>query len=299
MQSIPVVDRMSPTCAEKQEVAVGKRVPHGLKDVRDLLLSLAAENRELAGAVAGVEQTLGALVKQRDSVHGTAQTVSDVSTRSAQLSGELKEKNHSLARANALSAELVAEIDEKNAALEQANHELARANANAAELMAEVELKNGRIAELNGALAHANAHAAECLAQLEEHEEEQKRLNFSLSEANSKLRETNEDLMMAQIKLKQQTQELLVAERHRVMLESLGAACHHLGQPITVLTTAMEIIARWDVSPDKQELVEICRGAALEAGDLLRKMQYKSAYEAEPYLVDIEGKADGELILAL
>jgi len=36
--------------------------------------------------------------------------------------------------------------------------------------------------------------------------------------------------------VERQRAALLIAERHRGMIESLGAACHHLGQPMTVVT---------------------------------------------------------------
>ncbi len=34
-----------------------------------------------------------------------------------------------------------------------------------------------------------------------------------------------------------QREEILAAERQRVMIQSLGAACHHLGQPATVVSS--------------------------------------------------------------
>jgi len=48
----------------------------------------------------------------------------------------------------ARAAELVAELEDKNEAMERANQELARANVHAAELMGEIELKNREIQRL-------------------------------------------------------------------------------------------------------------------------------------------------------
>jgi signal transduction histidine kinase/CheY-like chemotaxis protein len=90
--------------------------------------------------------------------------------------------NSRLAEVSAQSAELFAELEEKNRALSRTHHEVAKANAYAAELMAEVELKNQRIGELNGALAHANAQAAELVAELE-------LLTSELTQANKELHE--------------------------------------------------------------------------------------------------------------
>ncbi len=60
------------------------------------------------------------------------------------------------------------------------------------------------------------------------------------------------------------------AERQRVMVESLGAACHHLGQPATVLLASLELLARMRLS-DKDMSEELLK-SSIEAAESLRTM---------------------------
>jgi len=80
---------------------------------------------------------------------------------------DLATSNRHLAAANAVSAELIAELEEKNEQLLRLNKELARVNANTSELMAIVELKEEQIKQTNQSLAAANALAAELVADRE------------------------------------------------------------------------------------------------------------------------------------
>lgn len=75
-------------------------------------------------------------------------------------------------------------------------------------------------------------------------------------------------------------------ERHRVMLESLGAACHHLGQPATVLLANLGIIQkRMDGSDDLiGELVNTSIEAAETLGDILHKLNTFNVYKTTQYL---------------
>ena len=88
-------------------------------------------------------------------------------------------------------------------------------------------------------------------------------------------------------------------ERQRVMLESLGAACHHLGQPATVLVANLGLIqSRLDTS-DKliDGLVDNCLDAAKRLGDVLHKLNEVNEYRTTRYLEGDEGDADGSMIL--
>jgi signal transduction histidine kinase len=84
--------------------------------------------------------------------------------------------------------------------------------------------------------------------------------------------------------LEKQTQILLQTERQRVVLESLGAACHHLGQPTTVLVTALKMMNQPDLSPPMREMVASCSKATQEITEILHKLQMISEYKTEPYL---------------
>ena len=77
------------------------------------------------------------------------------------------------------------------------------------------------------------------------------------------------------------------AERHRVMRESLGAACHHLGQPATVLLANLGIMQRkLDGSGDEMvaELVKSSIEAAETLGEILHKLNTVNEYKTTRYL---------------
>jgi PAS domain S-box-containing protein len=84
------------------------------------------------------------------------------------------------------------------------------------------------------------------------------------------------------------------AERRRVMLESFGAACHHLGQPATVLLVNLGIISRKLEEHDDQSLKELLE-SSLESmktlGEILRKLNTVNEYRTTKYL---EGSAEDE-----
>ncbi len=76
------------------------------------------------------------------------------------------------------------------------------------------------------------------------------------------------------------------AERQRVMLESLGAACHHLGQPATVLLANLGIIQRrWSVEDGvAQELLQSSIKAAETLGEILHRLNTVNEYRTTKYL---------------
>ncbi len=85
------------------------------------------------------------------------------------------------------------------------------------------------------------------------------------------------------------------AEKQRVMLESLGAACHHLGQPATVLTANLSIIkGRIDTS---DQLVIDLVGSSIEScerlADILHQLNTVNEYRTTSYLGDTGGEDDG------
>jgi DNA-binding NarL/FixJ family response regulator len=84
--------------------------------------------------------------------------------------------------------------------------------------------------------------------------------------------------------LEQQRQSLIEAERSRVMLESLGAACHHLGQPATVILSYLELMQNEETEPEKLEIIEECIKAARKLGDILHRFQSASEYRTVPYI---------------
>ncbi|MBN1558323.1 MAG: PAS domain S-box protein [Lentisphaerae bacterium] len=81
------------------------------------------------------------------------------------------------------------------------------------------------------------------------------------------------------------------SERRRVMLESLGAACHHLGQPATILMGNMGMIKKRAPAGDTalQELVGSSLEASRELGRILHKLNAVNEYKTTQYLASEEG----------
>lgn len=90
------------------------------------------------------------------------------------------------------------------------------------------------------------------------------------------------------------------AERQRVMLESLGAACHHLGQPATVLLANIGMIERkvGNGDPGLSNLVGSCVKAAEALSVILHKMNAMDEYRTTPYLEETPG-SEGSRILEI
>lgn len=69
------------------------------------------------------------------------------------------------------------------------------------------------------------------------------------------------------------------AERQRVMVESLGTACHHLGQPATVLLASLELMSRMrSVDPGKSDEL---LSSSIEAAESMRRMLHDLNQMAE------------------
>ncbi len=74
-------------------------------------------------------------------------------------------------------------------------------------------------------------------------------------------------------------------ERNRVMMESIGSVCHHLGQPSTVILNSLEMLQRLDESDveSRKELLDMSLSAAEQIGDLLRELNDLRTYRSEAY----------------
>lgn len=82
------------------------------------------------------------------------------------------------------------------------------------------------------------------------------------------------------------------AERHRVMLESLGAVCHHMGQPATVLLANLGLMQGKvkGSGEDVEGLVESCVTAADNLSEILHRLTAVNEYKTTQYL---EGGEEG------
>ena len=58
--------------------------------------------------------------------------------------------------------------------------------------------------------------------------------------------------------IEKQRQMLLVADRHRLMVGSLGSACRRIAQPMKEITTSIEIMKRQRTSPGLLQMIDKC-----------------------------------------
>lgn len=93
----------------------------------------------------------------------------------------------------------------------------------------------------------------------------------------------------------------LHAERQRVMMESLGTVCHHMGQPATVLLTSLDVIQKMvdsDANPATKELLGSSIEAAESLRDMLNELNSMAVYKTRPYLETKDNSpADDTMIL--
>ena len=93
--------------------------------------------------------------------------------------------------------------------------------------------------------------------------------------------------------LEAQQQELLEAERQRVMIQSLGAACHHIGQPTTVLGAHLYLLKGQSPPPAMLASIEECERAVESIAGVLEKLRQVSDYRTMPYRTVAADKAAG------
>lgn len=76
------------------------------------------------------------------------------------------------------------------------------------------------------------------------------------------------------------------SERRKVMLQSLGAACHHLGQPATVLFANLGVIQQRlrDADPELRDLADSSVRAVTALGKTLHKLNAVNEYRTTMYL---------------
>jgi DNA-binding response OmpR family regulator len=91
-----------------------------------------------------------------------------------------------------------------------------------------------------------------------------------------------------QRKIEEQHKALLDAERQRVMMESVGAACHHFAQPLTTMLNYLQMLAKGEGIEESQKslMFEQCLKAAENMKVILNKFQEVGEYRTRPYLAD-------------
>ncbi|MEI6563263.1 MAG: PAS domain-containing protein [bacterium] len=94
------------------------------------------------------------------------------------------------------------------------------------------------------------------------------------------------------------------AEKHaaiqHVMVESLGTACHHLGQPATVLLASLELLAK--VKGNDKSMSEELLASSIDAAESLRTMLHNlndlTEYHTTPYIEgqDVPGMIESRIL---
>lgn len=125
-------------------------------------------------------------------------------------------------------------------------------------------------------------------------------LNIVIQEMRNKIARLESELERSEALrriIAQQNDDLVEAERVRVMVETLGAACHHIGQPATVLQMNISLLHSQLTSEQHQAMLTDCLSASEQIGDVLKKLRSLSAYRTVPYRIAQDPGRDDSRIL--
>lgn len=89
-----------------------------------------------------------------------------------------------------------------------------------------------------------------------------------------------------------QRKELIQAEQQRVMIESLGTACHHIGQPATVISAYLEMMEDRESDEEMMSMITACKEASLSINEILQRLMMVSQYRTAPYLCSSSAESD-------
>jgi len=122
--------------------------------------------------------------------------------------------------------------------------------------------------------------------------------NCVLTEMRHRIEITKEQLRIEHTlreTIERQQETLIEAERQRVMIQTLGAACHRIGQPATVLQIQMDLLLN-HVTDDKEiEEIRECAQEVHKISDILQQLQRTSTFRSIPY-IDSEDPLDEKII---
>jgi signal transduction histidine kinase len=113
-----------------------------------------------------------------------------------------------------------------------------------------------------------------------------------------------EDMKLKMRTIEEQKGKLIELERKEAMTASLAAACHHVGQPATILSGYLSLMKSQDASPSMHFMVHECEMATDRITDILRRFNNTTHFEVEPYITTVSRHEDGsarrnERILAI
>jgi signal transduction histidine kinase len=84
--------------------------------------------------------------------------------------------------------------------------------------------------------------------------------------------------------LRQKHRVELDEERQRVMVESLGAMCHHIAQPVTVINMCLYRLKTTLAPEEHATVMADCQGACDDMATLINRLRSIALYETESYL---------------
>jgi len=81
-----------------------------------------------------------------------------------------------------------------------------------------------------------------------------------------------------------QRKQLVQSERQRIMMQSLGTACHHIAQPLSALRSYIVMLKRKETDPEQRAMLLEAFKACEALCDIVWKISHTSQYKTEPYL---------------
>ena len=121
-------------------------------------------------------------------------------------------------------------------------------------------------------------------------------LNAILDSMRSRIHALEAQLVYSeklQTTVQEQSDELIAAERQRVMVESLGAACHHIGQPAAVLRMYLTMLKETDDLAGFKARVDTCLESIEAISDVLDRLRRVTQYRTVPYVTHRPEAAEG------
>ena len=112
-------------------------------------------------------------------------------------------------------------------------------------------------------------------------------LNVVVQGMHDKINELDKQLAISREltdTVRKQSDEIVSAEQQRVMIESLGAACHHIGQPATVLRLYISRLRDEHSDSLEQNAILACSDAIESIAGILEKLRLVSEYRTTPYI---------------
>ena len=84
--------------------------------------------------------------------------------------------------------------------------------------------------------------------------------------------------------IEQQQRTLIHAERHRAMIQSLGAACHHIGQPAAILKMRLCLMKKITHTDVEAVQIEECEKDIIAILTILDRLKTVSEFRTVPYI---------------